>query len=70
MSIYRIPLSSPAAMAKKIKTRARSLASIPEGVEIKHLLALLPVIASVREEPTSKEKTGSENPAEEGPPTQ
>jgi hypothetical protein len=36
--VYRIPLSSPAAMAKEIKTRARSLESILEGVEIKHPL--------------------------------
>ena len=36
--VYRIPLSSPAAMAKEIKSRARSLESILEGVEIKHPL--------------------------------
>jgi hypothetical protein len=37
--VYRIPLSSPAAMAKEVNTRARSLGSILEGVEIKHPLA-------------------------------
>jgi hypothetical protein len=36
--VYRIPLASPAAMAKEVKTRARSLESILEGVEIKHPL--------------------------------
>jgi hypothetical protein len=36
--VYRIPLSSPAAMAKEIVTRARSLESVQEGVEIRHLL--------------------------------
>ncbi|KAH9063901.1 zf-C3HC-domain-containing protein [Lactarius vividus] len=68
--VYRIPLSSPAAMAKEIKTRARSLESILDGVEIKHPLSstqvqgLLSVIASVGEESSAKENTG---PAEEGP---
>ena len=36
--VYRIPLASPAVMAKEIKTRARSLESVLEGVEIKHPL--------------------------------
>ncbi|KAI9439918.1 zf-C3HC-domain-containing protein [Lactarius indigo] len=69
--VYRIPLSSPAAMAKEIKTRARSLESILEGVEIKHPLSstqvqgLLSVIASVGAESSIKENT--ENPAEEEP---
>ncbi|KAN0132967.1 hypothetical protein V8E53_009332 [Lactarius tabidus] len=67
---YHIPFSSPAAMAKELKTRARSLESVQEAVEIRHLLssiqiqATLSVIASVREEPTSNEKTGPEKPAE------
>ncbi|KAH8995002.1 C3HC zinc finger-like-domain-containing protein [Lactarius akahatsu] len=70
--VYRIPLSSPAAMAKEIKTRARTLESILEGIEIKHPLSstqvqgLLSVIASV-EESSAKENTGPENPAEEEP---
>ena len=41
--VYRIPLSSPAAMAKEIKSRARSLESILEGVEIKH-----PLVRAIR----------------------
>jgi hypothetical protein len=41
--VYRIPLSSPAAMAKEIKTRARSLESILDGVEIKH-----PLVSAIR----------------------
>jgi hypothetical protein len=36
--VYRIPLAAPAVMAKEIKTRARSLESVLEGVEIKHPL--------------------------------
>ena len=39
--VYRIPLSSPAIMAKEIKTRARSLEPVLEGVEIKHPLVKL-----------------------------
>lgn len=64
--VYRIPLSSPAAMAKEIKTRARTLESILEGIEIKHPLSstqvqgLLSVIASV------EESSAKENPAEGG----
>lgn len=36
--VYRIPLASSAVMAKEIKTRARSLESVLEGVEIKQPL--------------------------------
>jgi hypothetical protein len=36
--VYRIPLASPAVMAKDIKNRARSLESVLESVEIKHPL--------------------------------
>jgi hypothetical protein len=36
--VYRIPLASPAVMAKEIKNRARSLESVLESVEIKHPL--------------------------------
>jgi hypothetical protein len=39
--VYRIPLASPAVMAKEIKTKARSLEPVLEGVEIKHPLVLL-----------------------------
>lgn len=39
--VYRIPLSSSAVMAKEIKTRARSLEPVLEGVEIKHPLVKL-----------------------------
>ncbi|KAH9003036.1 zf-C3HC-domain-containing protein [Lactarius hatsudake] len=71
--VYRIPLSSPAAMAKEIKTRARTLESILEGIEIKHPLSstqvqgLLSVVASVGEESYTKENIGPENSAEEEP---
>ena len=41
--VYRIPLSSPAGMAKEIKARARSLESILDGVEIKH-----PLVRAIR----------------------
>lgn len=36
--VYRISLASPAVMAKEIKSRARSLESVLEGVGIKHPL--------------------------------
>ncbi|KAH9031783.1 zf-C3HC-domain-containing protein [Lactarius pseudohatsudake] len=71
--VYRIPLSSPAAMAKEIKTRARTLESILEGIEIKHPLSstqvqgLLSVIASV-EESSAKENTGETFIQKESPP--
>jgi hypothetical protein len=39
--VYRIPLAAPAVMAKEIKTRARFLEPILEGVEIKHPLVQL-----------------------------
>ena len=39
--MYRIPLSSPAVMAKDIKSRARSLDPVLEGIEIKHPLVQL-----------------------------
>jgi hypothetical protein len=38
VDVYRILLSSPAAIAKEIKTRARFLEAILEGAEIKHPL--------------------------------
>lgn len=69
--VYRIPLSSPTVMAKEIKTRACSLESVLEGVEIKHPLsstqvrALLTVIASVGAESSATEKTGPENQTED-----
>ncbi|KAF8501590.1 zf-C3HC-domain-containing protein [Russula emetica] len=72
--VYRIPLAAPAVMAKEIKTRARSLESILEGVEIKHPLSstqvksLLGIIASVEAEPSVREQTGSEVAREEEPP--
>ncbi|KAI9511817.1 C3HC zinc finger-like-domain-containing protein [Russula earlei] len=71
--VYRIPLASPAVMAKEIKTRARSLEPVLEGVEIKHPLSstqvksFLGVIASVEAEPSIREQTGSENGGEEPP---
>jgi len=39
--VYRIPLASPAVMAKEIKSRARSLDPVLEGIEIKHPLVQL-----------------------------
>ena len=39
--VYRIPLASSAVMAKEIKTRARSLEPVLEGIEIKHPLVQL-----------------------------
>lgn len=71
--VYRIPLAAPAVMAKEIKTRARSLEPILEGVEIKHplsstqLKSLLGVIASVEAEPSIREQTGSEVAREDPP---
>ncbi|KAI0254991.1 C3HC zinc finger-like-domain-containing protein [Lactifluus subvellereus] len=71
--VYRIPLASPAVMVKEIKTKARSLEPVLEGVEIKHPLSstqvqsLLVVIASVETERSINEKAGSENPTEERP---
>ncbi|KAH9987303.1 C3HC zinc finger-like-domain-containing protein [Russula compacta] len=69
--VYRIPLASSAVMAKEIKTRARSLESVLEGVEIKHPLSstqvknLLGIIASVEAEPSIRGQAGPENAGEE-----
>jgi hypothetical protein len=41
VDVYRIPLSSSAVMAKEIKTRARSMEPVLEGIEIKHPLVKL-----------------------------
>ncbi|KAF8266698.1 hypothetical protein EI94DRAFT_1802757 [Lactarius quietus] len=41
--VYRIPLSSPAAMAKEIMTRARSSESMLEDIVIKH-----PLVRAIR----------------------
>jgi hypothetical protein len=45
--VYRIPLSTSAVMAKEIKTRARSLESVLEGIEIKHPLVQLTRLSGV-----------------------
>ncbi|KAH9960906.1 C3HC zinc finger-like-domain-containing protein [Russula dissimulans] len=72
--VYRIPLASPAVMAKEIKTRARSLEPVLEGVEIKHPLSsaqvknFLGIIASVETKPSIREQAGSEHAGEEEAP--
>ncbi|THH13963.1 hypothetical protein EW146_g6309 [Bondarzewia mesenterica] len=52
--VYRILLSSPAAMAREIKTRALTLEPVLEGIDVKHPLSqkqvqqLKSIIASIR----------------------
>ncbi|KAI0303703.1 C3HC zinc finger-like-domain-containing protein [Multifurca ochricompacta] len=70
-NVYRIHLSSPAVMAREIRTRACSLEFVLEGVEVKHPLssmqvqALSTLIASIEAESSVKEKAATENAIEE-----
>lgn len=47
-SIYRIPLKSPAAMARELKANAKALEEVLEGVNVKHPLVSI-IILSVLE---------------------
>ncbi|KAI0058669.1 zf-C3HC-domain-containing protein [Artomyces pyxidatus] len=59
--VYRIPLSSPAAMARETKSRALMLESVLEDVQVKHPLtstqvqALLATVASIQDDQTISE---------------